>query len=149
MLDTEAPDCSLLAMYRASVHQKSRHGYHRLGQETISDPSEPKIAKTPIKAKKVTILPVRMLKTTKTTKPETMLKTAKTTKPETTVSVPPQTTKCSTRDATRSHPLLNFLGTSRRKKVATLKPEFIRYLEYMKEGGRWDADSNRPVIYFK
>ncbi|XXG64859.1 hypothetical protein AAC387_Pa05g2700 [Persea americana] len=137
MLDTEAPDCSLLAMYRASVHQKSRRGYHRLGQETISDPSEPKSAKTPIKAKKVTILPVRMLKTTKTTKPET------------TVSVPPQTTKCSTRDATRSHPLLNFLGTSRRKKVATLKPEFIRYLEYMKEGGRWDADSNRPVIYFK
>lgn len=136
MLDNEAADCSLLAMYKPSVHQKSRRGYHRLGQETISDPSEPKSAKVPIKVKKVTILPVRMLKT------------AKTSKPEIAVSVPPKTTERSTRDAARSHPLLNFLGAPRRKKVATLKPEFIRYLEYMKEGGRWDADANRPVIYF-
>ncbi|XXG64858.1 hypothetical protein AAC387_Pa05g2699 [Persea americana] len=137
MLDNQAPDCSLLAMYRASFHQKSRRGYLRLGKETVTDPSEPKSSKVPIKLKKVTILPMRMLKTTRAPKPEN------------TASVPPPIGKHSIKDAARTHPLLNFLGAPRRKKVAAVKPEFIRYLEYMKEGGRWDTDSNRPVIYFK
>lgn len=103
----------------------------------MTDPSEPKSSKVPIKVKKVTFLPMRMLKRTKVPKPEN------------TASVPPQTGKRSIKEAARSHPLLNFLGAPRRKKVTAVKPEFIRYLEYMKEGGRWDADSNRPVIYFK
>lgn len=136
-MDNQAPDCSLLAVYRASIHQKSRRGYHRLSKETITDPSELKSFKVPVKVKKVAILPIRMLKTTKIPKPDT------------TVSVLPQTAKRSTRDAARSHPLLSFFGAPRRKKALAVKPEFIRYLEYMKEGGRWDADSNRPVIYFK
>ncbi|XP_058772729.1 uncharacterized protein LOC131646781 [Vicia villosa] len=47
------------------------------------------------------------------------------------------------------HPLLNFFDFRRRKKKATSKPEFARYVEYMKEGGMWDSESDKPVIYYK
>ncbi|CAI8588670.1 unnamed protein product [Vicia faba] len=47
------------------------------------------------------------------------------------------------------HPLLNFFDFRRKKKKATSKPEFARYVEYMKEGGMWDSESNKPVIYYK
>ncbi|VVB10036.1 unnamed protein product [Arabis nemorensis] len=49
-----------------------------------------------------------------------------------------------------SHPLFNFLyGKKKKSKTTTTKPEFSRYLEYLKEGGMWDARSNAPVIYYK
>ncbi|XP_027347902.1 uncharacterized protein LOC113859293 [Abrus precatorius] len=48
----------------------------------------------------------------------------------------------------KSHPLLSFLDL-RRKKKTTARPEFARYLEYLKEGGMWDLNSNKPVIYYK
>ncbi|XP_045828370.1 uncharacterized protein LOC123920212 [Trifolium pratense] len=47
-----------------------------------------------------------------------------------------------------SHPLLNFFDF-RRKKKTTARPEFARYIEYLKEGGMWDLNSNKPVIYYK
>jgi hypothetical protein len=37
----------------------------------------------------------------------------------------------------------------KKKKKASSKPEFARYVEYMKEGGMWDLESNKPVIYYK
>ncbi|CAL0331878.1 unnamed protein product [Lupinus luteus] len=46
------------------------------------------------------------------------------------------------------HPLFGFLDFHRKKKT-TAKPEFARYLQYLKEGGMWDSDSNKPVIYYK
>jgi len=46
------------------------------------------------------------------------------------------------------HPLLS-LFDFRRKKKTTARPEFARYLEYVKEGGMWDTNSNKPVIYYK
>ncbi|XP_061342384.1 uncharacterized protein LOC133288598 [Gastrolobium bilobum] len=48
----------------------------------------------------------------------------------------------------KSHPLFSFFDL-RRKKKTTAKPEFARYLEYLKEGGMWDSNSNEPVIYYK
>ncbi|ERM94659.1 uncharacterized protein LOC18422527 [Amborella trichopoda] len=46
-----------------------------------------------------------------------------------------------------NHPVLsNFVGKGRRK--VTSRPEIFRYLEYMKESGRWEPGSERPVIYF-
>ncbi|XP_010531050.1 PREDICTED: uncharacterized protein LOC104807465 [Tarenaya hassleriana] len=49
-----------------------------------------------------------------------------------------------------SHPIFSlFNGGRGRKKKTTAKPEFSRYLEYLKEGGMWDPSSNMPVIYFK
>ncbi|KAK7309306.1 hypothetical protein RJT34_05924 [Clitoria ternatea] len=48
----------------------------------------------------------------------------------------------------KSHPLFSFFDL-RRKKKTTAKPEFARYLEYVKEGGMWDLNSNQPVMYYK
>ncbi|RYR10817.1 hypothetical protein Ahy_B05g079302 isoform E [Arachis hypogaea] len=54
----------------------------------------------------------------------------------------------SNQKSTHPHPLFGFFDL-RRKKKTTARPEFIRYLEYMKEGGVWDSNSNKPVIYYK
>jgi len=48
----------------------------------------------------------------------------------------------------KSHPLLSFLALPRKKKT-TARPEFARYLEYLKEGGMWNLNSNKPVKYYK
>lgn len=50
-----------------------------------------------------------------------------------------------------SHPIFSLFDGRRRsnKKKATAKPEFSRYVEYLKEGGMWDSRSNTPIIYFK
>lgn len=48
----------------------------------------------------------------------------------------------------KTHPLFSFFDLRRKKKI-TAKPEIARYLEYVKEGGMWDLDSNKPVIYYK
>ncbi|KAF5181202.1 hypothetical protein FRX31_029210 [Thalictrum thalictroides] len=47
-----------------------------------------------------------------------------------------------------SHPIFN-LQDARGRKKAMKNPEFIRYMEYVKERGEWDAESNSPAIYFK
>ncbi|KAL3527127.1 hypothetical protein ACH5RR_011783 [Cinchona calisaya] len=44
------------------------------------------------------------------------------------------------------HPIFS-LFDSRPRKKATAKPEFSRYVEYLKEGGILDMNSNLPVIY--
>lgn len=48
----------------------------------------------------------------------------------------------------KTHPLFSLFDFRRKKKV-TAKPEIARYLDYVKEGGMWDLDSNKPVIYYK
>ncbi|XAR57917.1 hypothetical protein NMG60_11026223 [Bertholletia excelsa] len=50
--------------------------------------------------------------------------------------------------AGKIHPLLAEFNGSRRNK-ATARPEFARYMEYVKEGGMWDVNSNMPVMYYK
>lgn len=57
------------------------------------------------------------------------------------------TKKANNNSNKKSHPLLSFLDL-RRKKKTTAKPEFSRYLEYLKEGGMWDLNSSKPVIYY-
>lgn len=52
------------------------------------------------------------------------------------------------KEKSTTHPLFGFFDF-RRKKKTTSKPEFARYLEYVKEGGMWDSESNKPVIYYK
>ncbi|CAL5387965.1 unnamed protein product [Camellia sinensis] len=47
------------------------------------------------------------------------------------------------------HPWFGLFDRRRRRKKATAKPEVARYLEYVKEGGVWDVNSNMPVIYYK
>lgn len=50
--------------------------------------------------------------------------------------------------ASKGHTIFSFFDI-RRKKKSTAKPEFARYLEYVKEGGLWDLKTNAPVIYYK
>ncbi|RID53891.1 hypothetical protein BRARA_G01257 [Brassica rapa] len=72
-------------------------------------------------------------------------------------SVPAEVKKPVEKTGGSVHPLLSFfdIGSQRKKKktkkksTTTAKPEFSRYLEYVKEGGVWDATSNGPVIYYK
>ncbi|KAK7252924.1 hypothetical protein RIF29_37223 [Crotalaria pallida] len=58
------------------------------------------------------------------------------------------TKKVNNNQKEKVHPLFGFLDF-RRKKKTTAKPEFQRYLDYLKEGGMWDSDANKPVIYYK
>ncbi|KAG6480679.1 uncharacterized protein LOC122015430 [Zingiber officinale] len=46
-----------------------------------------------------------------------------------------------------AHPVIRILEAPSKK--ATSRPEFLRYLEYLKEGGTWEPNSERPSIYFK
>ncbi|KAH6756003.1 hypothetical protein C2S52_023596 [Perilla frutescens var. hirtella] len=50
--------------------------------------------------------------------------------------------------ASKVHPFFTLFETKRKKK-ATAKPEFSRYLEYVREGGAWDVATNKPVMYYK
>ncbi|CAM8951150.1 unnamed protein product [Rhodiola kirilowii] len=65
-----------------------------------------------------------------------------------TPTLPPNFPAKSVKKASKSHPIFGLFDL-RSKKKATSKPEFGRYLEYLKEGGMWDAKSNQPVMYFK
>ncbi|CAF2018916.1 hypothetical protein HID58_077576 [Brassica napus] len=52
------------------------------------------------------------------------------------------------------HHLLNLFNrkkkkTKSKKSLATAKPEFARYMEYVKEGGVLDPNSNAPVIHYR
>ncbi|XP_020216868.1 uncharacterized protein LOC109800499 [Cajanus cajan] len=58
------------------------------------------------------------------------------------------TKKANNNPKEKSHPLFSFFDL-RRKKKTTARPEFARYLEYVKEGGMWDLNSSKPVIYYK
>ncbi|XP_015576239.2 uncharacterized protein LOC8273372 [Ricinus communis] len=60
----------------------------------------------------------------------------------------PKVKPAAARKSNKSHPLLS-LFDSRRKKKTTARPELTRYIEYVKEGGTWDASSNVPVIHYK
>ncbi|KAG6392817.1 hypothetical protein SASPL_147044 [Salvia splendens] len=49
--------------------------------------------------------------------------------------------------ASKIHPFFSIFESRRRKK-ATAKPEFSRYLDYLREGGAWDMAADRPVMYY-
>ncbi|KAI3747739.1 hypothetical protein L6452_10358 [Arctium lappa] len=49
--------------------------------------------------------------------------------------------------ASKVHPIFSIFEKRGRRKKATAKPEFSRYMQYLKEGGNWDANASKPVIY--
>ncbi|KAL8193781.1 hypothetical protein R6Q57_026473 [Mikania cordata] len=55
--------------------------------------------------------------------------------------------KASVKKVSKLHPLFSLFERKSRRKKATAKPEFSRYIQYLKEGGVWDANSTKPVIY--
>ncbi|OVA07070.1 hypothetical protein BVC80_1117g78 [Macleaya cordata] len=129
-------------------HQRNRYGYERLG--SITDDHEPTVGILQSKmSKSLRCLPV--FGSTKSAKSSRLA-------PEVTTTTPTTLTKSqSARQAgsqgnnkklVKTHPLFN-ISDLRRSKKAMAKPEFLRYMEYIKEGGTWNPDSNNPVIYFK
>ncbi|CAH8385082.1 unnamed protein product [Eruca vesicaria subsp. sativa] len=114
-------------MFRAMSTRKIHGGYEKLGEE------EPKLKRgtsVPASVYGDSRNPVQEVKKTPTVKP-------------TGGSV---------------HPLLSFFDLrsqknknkkKTKKSSATAKPEFARYMEYVKEGGVWDPNSNAPVIHYR
>ncbi|CAL1360865.1 unnamed protein product [Linum trigynum] len=49
----------------------------------------------------------------------------------------------------KSHPLFSLFDRRRQSKRTTSRPEFARYIEYVKEGGLWDTNSGVPVMHYK
>lgn len=108
-------------MFRALSTRRIRRGYEQLGDEASST-----VALVP-KLSRAKSLPAKILSSSKkiSTDPSEQVK-----------------------KASKVHPFFS-LFERRRKKKATAKPEFSRYLEYVKEGGVWDMGTNMPVIYYK
>ena len=119
------------AMLRVLSTRRSHHGYDQLGKE--QQPPPPLLAGEDDhhqpQLKRVSSLPARLSLGT-ASQPDPPSKQTKKAK------------------ASKTHPLFG-LFSGRRKAKTTAKPEFSRYLEYVKEGGVWDMNSNTPVIYFK
>ncbi|KAG9449693.1 hypothetical protein H6P81_009658 [Aristolochia fimbriata] len=127
MADDLQPGDDLLKMFRSSsASRKSRRGYVRLDPAHVPADNDAKGA-------------------------EAVAKTAVLASPAAARASPgPSLKKSASTSAsrTKSHPLFSFFDPSSRKKPK-MKPELVRYLEYIKEGGTWDPTTNRPVIYFK
>ncbi|KAI3798874.1 hypothetical protein L1987_34158 [Smallanthus sonchifolius] len=49
--------------------------------------------------------------------------------------------------ASKVHPIFAIFEKRGRRKKATAKPEFSRYMQYLKEGGVWNANESKPVIH--
>lgn len=116
------------AMIRALSTRRSHRGYDQLGKE------QPLVGAEEAQLKRVKSLPAGVFGSSKKLAPES-------------TSQPNPLSK-QTKKASKSHPLFG-LFYGRRKGKTTAKPEFSRYIEYVREGGVWDTNSNTPVIHFK
>ncbi|KAK3224157.1 hypothetical protein Dsin_011182 [Dipteronia sinensis] len=126
-------------MLRALSTRRGSHGYERL----VDDPSigllEGKLKRaTSVPASRIfgsskKLIPIRST-------PEFIIK-------DNSQAVKTTTTNTA-KKANKIHPFFS-LFDGRRKKKTTSKPEFARYLEYVKEGGIWDVKSNMPVMHYK
>ncbi|CAL1360863.1 unnamed protein product [Linum trigynum] len=47
------------------------------------------------------------------------------------------------------HPLFSLFDRRRQNRRITSRPVFARYIEYVKEGGFWDKNSDMPVMHYK
>ncbi|XP_038883128.1 uncharacterized protein LOC120074173 [Benincasa hispida] len=118
-------------MLRALSTRRCPHRYERLGED-------PTVSLLEGRLKRATSLPTRVLGSGSR-------------KPTSEIIFPEfaQANQKQSKKANKGgHPLFSFFDF-RRKRKSTARPEFARYLEYLKEGGLWDLKANAPVIYFK
>ncbi|XP_021714651.1 uncharacterized protein LOC110682604 [Chenopodium quinoa] len=64
-------------------------------------------------------------------------------------SKPKQQQPAKSKKSGKSHPVFSLFDGKWRKKKMTANPDFSRYIEYLKEGGVWNKDTNSPAIYYK
>ncbi|KAG7034133.1 hypothetical protein SDJN02_03860, partial [Cucurbita argyrosperma subsp. argyrosperma] len=115
-------------MLRALSTRRCPHRYERLGED-------PTISLLEVKLKRATSLPTRVLGSG-SVKPIS----------ETIAQVKQKQSKKGNNKG--GHPLFSFFDF-RRKRKSTAKPEFARYVEYVKEGGLWDLKANAPSFEVK
>ncbi|XP_022859884.1 uncharacterized protein LOC111380528 [Olea europaea var. sylvestris] len=100
-------------MFRALSTRKGRQGYEQLTDETepVKDPLGPKLSKS-------RTLPAKFFNSS----------------PKNLTPVAAEQAK----KVSKIHPFFSiFVDSRRRRKKATAKPEFSRYVEYLKEGGMY------------
>lgn len=117
-----------------------RSGYDRLVDESSTGLVEAKLSRS-------ATLPAKLFGSRRKTAPERNLPPIPEQKPST-AKIPENSGEKQVKKASKILPLFSIFEKRRRKK-ATAKPEFARYMEYVKEGGTWDAKSNMPVIHYK
>ncbi|KAL0349520.1 UNVERIFIED_CONTAM: hypothetical protein Sradi_4101200 [Sesamum radiatum] len=123
-------------MFRALSTRRSRRGYEHLG----GDDDDDEAASTP-----AALLPAAKLSRAKSL-PATIFSCSS----KNSRSAAAAAEQVVIKKASKVHPFFNLFETSRRKKKATAKPEFSRYLEYVREGGGvLDVKENMPVVYYK
>lgn len=116
-------------MFRSISTRKHHRGYEQITIVNDASPSDPKMLRS-------TTLPANFFG-------DHPLKFVLEQKPPKVDVIDKQVKKVS-----KVHPFFSlFERKKNRKKKATAKPEFSRYMQYLKEGGVWDAKSNKPVIY--
>ncbi|KAE8703816.1 putative Dihydroflavonol-4-reductase [Hibiscus syriacus] len=134
-----------MAMLRAFSTRRSRNGYERLLVATeVDDEAVSSNPQFEAQLKRARSVPARVFGLSrKFNGPELGLPVKSKVKSSTTAESNKKGAK------TKSvHPLFS-LFDGRRKKKTTAKPEFARYIEYLKEGGMWDMNANMPVIHYK
>ncbi|KAA3461149.1 Retrovirus-related Pol polyprotein from transposon TNT 1-94 [Gossypium australe] len=129
-----------MAMLRAFSTRRNRDGYERLLVETeVEEPVIPSNGQFEAQLKRARSVPARVFGLSrKFNGPELGLPEKCQEKSSTTTNSNKKGSKSKT-----IHPLFS-LFDGRRKKKTTAKPEFARYIEYLKEGGMWDKNANTP-----
>ncbi|KAK9038852.1 hypothetical protein V6N11_023697 [Hibiscus sabdariffa] len=140
-----------MAMLRAFSTRRNRSGYERLLVETeVDDQPVSRTSQFEAQLKRARSVPARVFGLSrKFNGPELGLpeKTQLKSFSKTTTTTTTESNKKGAKSKS-VHPLFS-LFDSRRKKRTTAKPEFARYIEYLKEGGMWDVNANMPVIHYK
>ncbi|TYH37877.1 hypothetical protein ES332_D12G071700v1 [Gossypium tomentosum] len=134
-----------MAMLRAFSTRRNRDGYERLLVETeVEEPVISSNGQFEAQLNRARSVPARVFGLSrKFNGPELGLPEKCQEKSSTTTNSNKKGGKSKT-----IHPLFS-LFDGRRKKKTTAKPEFARYIEYLKEGGMWDMNANTPVIHYK
>ncbi|KAI3798875.1 hypothetical protein L1987_34159 [Smallanthus sonchifolius] len=118
-------------MFRAMSLRKVHRGYEPLISESdVPDPlslDAKMIRSTTLPAHFFGDIPLKLVPESKA--------------PAKVVSIEKQVKKVS-----KLHPLFSLFERKSRMKKATAKPEFSRYMQYIKEGGTWDANAVKPTV---
>lgn len=131
---------SFVAMFRALSTRRS--GYERLVDESSIGLLEVKLSRS-------VTLPAKLFGSRRKMAPEGNLVPGSAQKQaKKATKIPEKSEDKQVKKASKIHPIFSIFEKRRRKK-ATSKPEFARYLEYVKEGGLWDVNSNVPVMHYK
>ncbi|CAA0808616.1 Unknown protein [Striga hermonthica] len=110
-------------MFRALSARRNRQGYGPLHDDAMSAPLVPKLSRAKSTPAKILMSCSKKLKSV-------------TARDKTHNS---QKEKEKVKKTSKIHPFFSLFETGRKKK-ATAKPEFSRYLEYVREGGTyWDS----------